>query len=196
MIEELNPYRDPYAGFAAQTEPEQTYSGGNPGKVFVSLLSLPGVATGFYFLLNGYQYLCTLTIGVVIIAVFGYVLFQQIRSTTCGKEGIRFCYWLRPSVFLRWDNICTLRVKTSRGGFSGRLTTCAHALRVFPVIFPIKNYLAVRDAPIIVRTIAERASLTFIKGTISGEAEYQRVQHGPDPPTLAKALLSHRKNTG
>ncbi|MGB7540193.1 MAG: hypothetical protein WBM17_16755 [Anaerolineales bacterium] len=85
------------------------------------------------------------------------------RKIDCGETGIEVSYWFRGTpARLRWADI---------RGMDLTYTTCIIRGNSSPIKFAINENFGFKEKNVILKTIAERASLRFVEGPIYRRAE-------------------------
>ncbi len=165
----INTQYNPFADVPAQTQADETYSYSGVGLFIFSLFFGASLFILGYLIFKG----SNLKIGETVflglwITMVGLGITNWSKSFHCDSEGVTVFYWVRPSKRLAYSEISAVEVKLTRG-----IATTIYRVDRKP--FCLFEMNAIRDSKKLVKTIVERANLTFQKGNDhTGDALFAR----------------------
>jgi hypothetical protein len=105
--------------------------------------------------------------------VFSIGLIHYVTGIECSQQGLKARYLLRPPLYLAWDRIYGMRIRYTRSVWCE--VQASGVPKLLPLVFPVTAFYAPKDAPTLVATIAERASLRLVEYSNLGDALFRRV---------------------
>jgi hypothetical protein len=168
-----------------QEEIERKYTAGIAR--FTSLLAYVLVlVAGVWLVLNApapfgilfFLYCCVLVFYGAVFngGVYSLGLIHYVTSIECSQQGLKARYWVRPPLVLAWNRIYGMRIRLGRGGYWCEVQAVGIP-KLLPLVFPVSVFYfpvspvsrlcarlyALKDAPTLIATIAERASLRLVE---------------------------------
>ncbi|GAB4579382.1 MAG: hypothetical protein Fur0022_21200 [Anaerolineales bacterium] len=166
----INTQHNPFADVPAQTQTDEIYSYSGVGLFTFSFFFGASLFFLGYLIFKG----ANLKIGETVflglwITIVGLGITNWSKSFHCDTEGVTVFYWVRPSKRLFYTEISAVEVKLTRG-----IATTIYRDNRKP--FCLFEMSAIRDSKKLVKTIVERANLTFQKGNDrTGDALFVRL---------------------
>lgn len=165
----INSQHNPFADISAQTQETETYSYSGIG-LFTFFFFFGGSLILFgYLMIKGWNLKVTEEVFLILwLSIVGVSFVYWPKSFCCNAEGLIVYYWMRPSQRLSYSKIFAIDVKFGRG----LTVTIYQGERKLFCLFTMGS---IRDSKKLVKTIVERANLTFQKGNDhTGEALFMR----------------------
>lgn len=152
---------DPYSDATAQSEIVREYAGGW-GQIIIYALILPVLVLWLWHMSQNFSNICIVTEALMVCSGFLWVGINLVTGAQCKQDSLVIKYLLRPQKRLQWSEICGMSVRQL--GQYCHIETCNRGTSL-PIMIPIFHYFGVGDGPMLLRTIAERATLLFVEGS-------------------------------
>ncbi len=160
---------DQYSNLQAQVAEAQIYKYGLGNALTASFLIaglIGGITLAIWSVTAGPLPLIVSSVWASI--AFAYGLVHQVTSIRCDGIGLEVKYLVRGAKRLHWEDITSLRIARIR------IQWCYVRGGKARLSFALAPYYGLRQGPMLIRTILQRAELLLVESSPWGTAEYRR----------------------